>query len=200
VNNGTAQSMGGPEESETRSANIGALLKSGKVPEKMVDVFKNVFGLMERFWEGRPVPEAIMSQNLYGLAKNLPTTQDHLLLTSKTSAEWCRSKSELVTEADQLSALAFYMDGALSFLPLSHKHMFLQDAGACSTLDFALRIFSNKVDLTDWHLKEMKTHNGAEGRTYSEAQLWDKKGNMIASMTQQCVMRPPMKSPLESSL
>jgi acyl-CoA thioesterase II len=186
--------------SPTKAENIDALVKAGKVPEQMVKVFNKVFGLMERFWEGRPVPEAIMSQNLYGMAKHLPTTQDHLPLTSKTSAEWVRSKSKLVKEADQVSALSFYMDGALSFIPLSHSHMFLQDAGACSSLDFALRIFSNKVDLNEWHLKEMKTHNGAEGRTYSEGLLWDEKGNMIASMTQQSVMRPPAKKSPKASL
>jgi acyl-CoA thioesterase II len=188
------------EGSPTKAENIAQLLNDKKVPQKMVDVFSTVFGLMERFWEGRPVPEAIMSQNLYGMAKTLTTTQDHLPLTSKTSAEWVRSKSKLATEAAQLSALAFYMDGALSFIPLSHSHMFLQDAGACSSLDFALRIFSNKVNLNEWHLKEMKTHNGAEGRTYSEAQMWDEKGNMIASMTQQNIMRPPVKRAAKPSL
>jgi acyl-CoA thioesterase II len=188
------------EGSAPRDENLGALVKAEKVPQKMVNVFKQVFGLMERFWEGRPVPEAIMSQNLYGMAKHLPTTQDHLPLTSKTSAEWVRSKSKLVTEADQISALSFYMDGALSFIPLSHSHMFLQDAGACSSLDFALRIFTNKVDMNEWNLKEMKTINGAEGRTYSEAQLWNEKGNMVASMTQQSVMRPPVKKPVKPSL
>jgi acyl-CoA thioesterase II len=184
----------------TKAENIDRLLKDGKVPQKMVDVFQKVFGLMERFWESKPVPEAILSQNLYGMAKHLSTTQDHLPLTSKTSAEWARSKSKLATEADQISALAFYMDGALSFIPLSHSHMFLQDAGACSSLDFALRIFSNQVNLNEWHIKEMKTHNAAEGRTYSEGQLWDQKGNMIASMTQQSVMRPPAKKPVKASL
>jgi acyl-CoA thioesterase II len=188
------------EASPTKAENIDSLLKDGKVPQKMVDVFETVFGLMERFWETKPAPEAILAQNLYGMAKHLPTTQDHLPLTSKTSAEWVRSKSNLAKEADQISALAFYMDGALSFIPLSYNHMFLQDAGACSSLDFALRIFSNTVDLNDWHLKEMKTHNGAEGRTYSEAQIWDQKGHMIASMTQQCVLRPPAKKSVQASL
>jgi acyl-CoA thioesterase II len=188
------------EATATRAENMEALVQSGKVPEKMVATFNVVFALMQRFWEGKPAPEAVMTQNLQGMAKHLPTTQDHLPLTAKTSAEYVRSKSKLATEADQISALAFYMDGGLSFIPLSHNHMFLQDAGACSSLDFALRIFSNKVNLNEWHFKEMKTHNGAEGRTYSEGQLWDEKGNMIASMTQQSVMRPPVKKPVKATL
>jgi acyl-CoA thioesterase II len=167
------------------------LVKQGKVPQKMVDVFQKVFGLMERFWDARSCPESLMTQNLYGMAKNLPTTQDDRPLTSKISGEWARSKSKLINEGEQISALAFYMDGALSFIPLTFSHKFLQDAGACSSLDFAMRIFSNKVNLNEWHLKEMKTIVGAEGRTYSEAQIFDERGNMIASMTQQNILRPP---------
>lgn len=81
------------------------------------------------------------------------------------------------------------MDGGLSTLPLTFDHMFLEDAGACSTLDFALRIFSNDVRFDQWHLREMRTHTGGNGRTYSEGTLWDEKGNMVCSMTQQNILR-----------
>ena len=90
------------------------------------------------------------------------------------------------------------MDAAISSVPLIHSHKFLDDAAACSSLDFALRIFSNDINLNDWHLREEATVTGAEGRTYTEARLWDRDGNMIASMTQQCIMRP--KPGIKSSL
>ncbi|KAF2502867.1 Thioesterase/thiol ester dehydrase-isomerase [Lophium mytilinum] len=188
------------EDSPTRDEVTSALVKEGKVSQKMVDVFNIVFGLMARFWESRSPPGTVMSEKLYGMAKHLKTTQDHLPITSKTSAEWVRSKSKLSTEAENISALSFYMDGALSFIPLSYSNLFLQDAAACSTLDFALRLFSNKVDMNQWHIKEMKTINGGEGRTYNEAQIWDQQGNMIASMTQQCIMRPHKPKPVKAAL
>ena len=82
------------------------------------------------------------------------------------------------------------MDGALSFLPLAHNAMFLDDAGACSSLEFAFRLFDTDLDLTRWHLREMKTVTGGNGRTYSESRLWDSEGNMVANMTQQSILRP----------
>jgi acyl-CoA thioesterase len=56
------------------------------------------------------------------------------------------------------------------------------------------------VDLNEWHLKEMKTINGAEGRTFGEAHLWDLKGNLVASMTQQSIMRPHKPKPAKAAL
>jgi acyl-CoA thioesterase len=75
-------------------------------------------------------------------------------------------------------------------VPLVHNHLSLPDAGACSSLDFAIRIFSNDVDLNQWHLKELKTHHGSNGRTYSEARLWDEQQNLVATMTQMNILRP----------
>ena len=81
------------------------------------------------------------------------------------------------------------MDYALSVVPLAFGSMCLDDAGACSSLDFALRVFSNRVDMNEWHLRQMKTSVGAEGRTYSEGLLWDRERRCVASMTQQCILR-----------
>ncbi|KAJ9657102.1 hypothetical protein H2201_008310 [Coniosporium apollinis] len=159
--------------------------------KRRVDAHKAVFDLMGRFWDQRQCPEGVFAQNLMGIAKEIRTTQDDLSITEKASADWLRSKHPLITKAEQLSALAFLMDCALSFVPLAHSHQFLEDAGACSSLDFALRVFVSDLDLNDWHLREMKTVTGDEGRTYSESRLWDRKGRMVASMTQQSILRLP---------
>jgi acyl-CoA thioesterase II len=181
------------ESCPTRDEMNATMLKEGKITKSQALIQSTVFGLIVRFLEGRAVPESIFSQNLYGIAKDLPTTQDHIPFVQKTSADWVRAKAPLNTEGDHVAGLMWWMDGAISFIPLSHNHMFLEDAGACSSLDFSLRIFSNKVDLSKWHFKEMTTVHGGEGRTYSEARAWDLEGNMVACMTQQSILRPKPK-------
>jgi acyl-CoA thioesterase II len=166
------------------------MIKKGYVPSKLVKIHRTVFGLMMRFFETRPAPEGIGARNLTGVAKSVKTHQDGLPITSKTSADWFRCQHPLDRPHDRYSGLGFIMDGGLSFLPLSHNGQFLDDVGACSSLDFALRFFTNNFDLNNWHMREMKTVTGGDGRTYSESRLWDQSGTMIANMTQQSIMRP----------
>lgn len=169
-------------------------VKDGKLSQKLAEMSQQSFALMQRFYEQRPCPKGVAAQNLSGMLKRTETSQDHLPITSKRSADWVRVKPEhkLNGSADQLAAVAFLMDGGLSFLPLAHNHMFLDDAAACSTLDSALRIFRNgdHINFSEWHLRETKTVVAAEGRTFSDAHLWDQQGNMVASMSQQNILRP----------
>ncbi|KAF2642800.1 Thioesterase/thiol ester dehydrase-isomerase [Massarina eburnea CBS 473.64] len=161
----------------------------GRVSQKLVSAHNSSFSLFPAHFDIRPCPEGIFAQNLNGVAKTLATTQDALPITSKTTADWWRCGTPLPTQTDNIAAVAFVMDGSLSFVPLSFSNMFLDDVEACSTLDFALRVFSNKVDFGKWVLREVITHAGAEGRTYSEARMWDEEGKMLACMTQQSIMR-----------
>ena len=57
-----------------------------------------------------------------------------------------------------MESLGFIVDGMLSFLPLTHNHLFFDDAAACSSLDFALRNFSPSIKMNDWHLREFISH------------------------------------------
>ena len=77
-------------------------------------------------------------------------------------------------------------------MPLSHNGMFLDDAGACSTLDFSLRVMVERLDLGKWHLRELRTNAGGGARTFSECDVWDEAGRLVASMSQQCVLRPKL--------
>lgn len=169
------------------------LVEAGKVSQELVDVQNTTFGVMGRFFETRPCPEGIFAQRVGGLAKSLPTTQDHLPLVEKSTADWMRSTETFPDQMDNMAALAFYMDGALSFAPLVYSGLFLDDSAACSSLDFALRVFSNDVDMRRWHLREIQTRVGAEGRTYNEARIWDESGHCVASMTQANILRPLKK-------
>lgn len=172
------------------------LVARGILHPKLAKFSTVTFGLSARHFEQRPHPHGLMTQNNSGMAKAAITTQDDRLLQDKISSDYIRSKQDLQTPGDNMAALAFLLDGGLSFVPLSHDHKFLDDAGACSSLEFALRIFSNNVVMNRWKLREMRTFHGGEGRTYSEARLWDEDKNLIASMTQQSILRPlPDKKP-----
>lgn len=166
------------------------MVKKGILPSKLVKMHRVIFGLMFRFFETRPAPEGVSANNLSGLAKTAKTNQDGLPITSKTTGEWFRYQHRVNRPQDQYSGLGFVMDGGLSFLPLTHSGLFLDDVAACSSLDFAMRIFTNNLDLNNWHLRESKTVTGGDGRTYTESRLWDEAGNMVANMTQQSIMRP----------
>lgn len=164
------------------------LLTTGKVNKESHDAYAKAFAVSASLFDVRPCPEGIFAQNLSGLAKSLPHTQDSLEITSRTTADWFRSSERLPTPTDNLAALTFYSDGALSFCPLSFTHLYLDDSAACSSLDFALRFFRN-VDVNQWHLREISTNVGSEGRTFSQCWIWDEEGRAVANMSQQSIMR-----------
>ena len=172
------------------------MLANGQATEAEVKTFQRIFDLGRGFWETRFCKASIVGQNLSGLAKSAVVQQDKdgLDITEKTSLEWSRARGCLETEGENMAAIGFNMDGGLSFAPLVHggQGAFLQDVGACSTLEFSLRVFRSgdeKIEMHKWHLKERKTVVAAGGITYSEARLWDERGNMVANMTQASIMR-----------
>lgn len=181
------------ENCPTMDKNRQTVLERGFISRKSVQMHRALFGLGERFFDRRPCLEGIATQNLVGMTrKSVPTIQDHLSLSSKTSSDYFRSRHSLKTPAQHVSALAFLMDMGLSFLPLVHNDQSLDEVAAQSSLDFALRIFTNDVDLNAWNLREMSTVTGGDGRTYTEAQAWDSSGKMLCSMTQQSILRPKL--------
>ena len=185
------------QDSPTTEGNLNALLERGTINEQDIKIHRKLFQLEERLFERRPCPESIMTQTFAGAAgKGTVTTQDHLPLHEKTSSDYFRAKHHLETPAEHMAALAFVMDMGISFIPLVHSGSSLMDAGVQSSLDFAVRVFVNGgeggVDLNAWNLREMSTVTGGEGRTYTEARVWDEKGRMVCNMTQQCILRPKM--------
>lgn len=180
-----------PDVTESRRDAV----RRGIAKEAHVRAHEAGFALMHRFFKHRPCVEGVMGQNLTGMLVHAPHSQDHLPLTERTSADWFRATERLQGDVEQLAALAFIMDAALAFMPLAHSHSFFTEAAACSTLDFALRICVNSVDLNEWHLREMSSPAGAVGRTYSEGRFFDKSGTLVASMTQQCILRPKPAKP-----
>jgi acyl-CoA thioesterase II len=171
----------------------------GKIDAKMAKIHEVSMKVHEALFEQRNCASGFSAQTLNGIGKHLPTDQDQLSLTERSSQQWVKAGTK-ISEEEQLGALILFMDGALSFVPLMHNHQYLDDAGACSSLDFAMRLFDNEVDFNQWHLHEMKTVAGAEGRTFSEARLYNEQGKLVANMTQQSIMRPPPTTKSKASL
>ncbi|KPM39726.1 hypothetical protein AK830_g6829 [Neonectria ditissima] len=178
-----------PDDCSTTREHAEVLKARGDITQEQLDDFVTSFGVSETLFETKHCVNGVAGQNLAGAAKNILTTQDDRHITAKTSAEWQRSREKLASPAQNLAALSFLMDGALSFLPLTHHHLWFDDVAACSTLDFALRIFTTDVKLDAWHIRERTTSRGGSGRTFSEGKLWDDKGNLVASMSQQSILR-----------
>lgn len=178
------------EESKPYAEVAEALRDGGKLSQELFEVGKAAFAANQRHFETRIPADSVSGQNFNGLAKTA-TSQDDLDITERGSSDWSRSRDDgELNHGDQLAILAFFMDGGLSFLPLAHQSMFLHEAGACSSLDFALRVYQPALDMRKWHFRERNTTVAGHGRTYSESRLWDQDGNMVASMTQQSILRP----------
>ena len=177
------------EDSPTIEENRQDSLKRGIVSEETVALHKDLFGFCERFIHRRPCPEGFITQNLTGLAKKgTPTTQDHLPLPSRSSGDYFKSKHPLKTPAEHTAALAFVMD--MGMLALTGRSM--DEVRSQASLEFALRVFTNGLDLNGWCLRELSTVAGGNGRIYGEAQVWDGRGKMLCNMTQQCLLRPKL--------
>ncbi|KZM26066.1 uncharacterized protein EKO05_0005877 [Ascochyta rabiei] len=175
-------------ECPSRTETADALLAAGDISRETYARFESAVRVNAGLFEARMCPEGVFAQNLTGIAKAVPHSQDDRPLVERTSADWFRCASKLPSQTEQLGALAFYSDGALSFCPLSFSHLYHEDSAACSSLDFALRVFG-EVDVQKWCLREITTSVGAEGRTYSEAWIWDEEGRAVACMSQQSILR-----------
>lgn len=145
-------------------------VKSGDVHPKLKAVSETVFGLWGAEFETRNCKDGILGQTLSGIDKKRQTTQEDVPIYAKSSSQWIRSRLDLTKaakmaqeEGEELvptalalntATLAFALDGALSFIPLSYSHRFLDDADACSSLDFALRLMVDRPSIENWLYQE----------------------------------------------
>lgn len=183
----------GPRASPTRAELTQQAVDAGRIAgDDPQAVFANatMFQAHETNFEARIVASGMAGQNLYGILSRTPTTQDDRHPTERFSGDWGRAKCALGDAGERAAALVFLLDGALSFTPLAHHHLWFGDAGANSTLDFAVRWLVPDADLTKWHLRERRTIAGGHGRSLNESRLWDEDGTLVATATQQCILRP----------
>ncbi|RSM03788.1 hypothetical protein CEP52_007219 [Fusarium oligoseptatum] len=179
----------GDDGCENMTEHVKKLVADGTVEKDKADAFLESFSAFETFFDAQYCLDGVAGQNMGGAIKDKITTQDDRHVTDKTSAEWQRARDPLETHADNMAALSFLMDGGLSFLPLTHNHLWFDDVTVCSSLDFALRIFVPDLKLNEWHLKERRTFRAGNGRTFAEGKLWDEHGNLVASESQQSILR-----------
>lgn len=186
------------KECATQTETYQKLVDEGKVSQQLVDYHGQRFNVLKDMYELRPCPTGIFAQNLYGVAKTLPHSQDDVASAERTTADWFRCRETLATPVEQITNLTFLIDSAIAFLPLSFNHMWFDDVAAVSSLDFALRFFQNGktdddaegIDVNQWHLREMKTGVASTGRSYGESWIWDERGRAVACMSQQSILRP----------
>jgi acyl-CoA thioesterase len=86
--------------------------------------------------------------------------------------------------------LAYTLDAGSPFAPVVFNHINVRNIGACASLDFAIRILVNDFDMSQWHLREEKSVAAGAGRTFQDCHVKDENGRIIASMTEQCILRP----------
>ncbi|KAH8662490.1 acyl-CoA thioesterase II [Xylariales sp. PMI_506] len=169
---------------------VATLFADGRMSPEQGGLYNMLDGPLRALMEVRQFPDSVGAQNLTGLLKPVPTSQDHLPIHAKVSAEWVKLREKrLDSQQEQMAALAFCTDLGLSILPFVHSDLRLDQLGLFSSLDFALRVMQPVFDSTKWHISERRTSNAAGGITYSETRLWNDQGIMVASMTQQSVFR-----------
>jgi acyl-CoA thioesterase len=139
----------------------------------------NLYSYIEKFTDVRPI-----------FLQEGDTDRNPVTAPSVISSERFRVLGALESEAEELSALAFYMDRGLAYIPANHSGYELLDASACATLDFAFRIFRPQITLKNWHVSEQHTSVADKARAFSEGKVWDENGILVASMTQQTILRP----------
>ncbi|KAK6832081.1 hypothetical protein RU639_002571 [Aspergillus parasiticus] len=147
----------------------------------------NLYRDIQRFVDMRPIHDNDTSKKTLKQNTRLNSPPPS---SSTITKEMFRVPEPLDNEAQQLSALAFYADKGLAYIPAIHNGYDLWQASACATLEFSLRIFVRDLNLGNWHLAEQKTFAAGNARAFSEGRIWNEGGHLVASMSQQTILRP----------
>lgn len=95
-----------------------------------------------------------------------------------------------VSTVDTVTSFPYVLDAGIASQVSMYNRFKSEDIAAVSSLEFALRFFADDPLWDSWLLREETPHDAAGGRTYNEAFLRDQDGNVLVSMTQQCILRP----------
>ena len=179
--------------------------------KKAFEMAKNARKAMLGFWykvfDVRVVPESILTQNMAAMLDS-PTTQDKLPFMERRSYDWFRLIQQLPSSMASepyrgssetlpvpptiahCAVLSFALDGLIPFAPLSLAKKKMTDASAASTLEFAVRFHTDVLNVNAWHLREIKPVSAGWSRTFGEALIFLEDGTLVATASQQSVLRP----------
>lgn len=188
-----------PEQCPTSDEYRDAFVRKGLLSPEERDRHRGSEGFFRGYFEQRDCPENAFSQKLIGLSKILPGEQQDRPIPERRSACWFRSEKP-VPVMDQVASLAFFTDSAVPVVAYAHAGIPMRKVGQASSLDFALRIFVNDLCIENWHLRDWVTIAAGQGRSYGESRVWDQKGRLVCSMTQQAILRPLKQEKLKSSI
>jgi acyl-CoA thioesterase II len=179
-----------PEDSWTIEKRNKCLSSQSRLPKSAMTQYNSAFQLIEKYFDWRQVPDSIATETLHGFWKPATLSQQQLSTPDRASLDWLRPKAAPDGYINHLLVLAFIADGFNAFTPFVHAGFAIQDVAQASNLDFALRIFTCHLNLSEWHLREIKAIAGGEGRTFGDTKIWSSDGRLIASMTHQTLLRP----------
>lgn len=168
-------------------------VSKGTLSQELYDGFMVALSNFYQIIDQRYCPEGILFQNVFGIDSSARTTQDDKPITEKTSAYWVRSLESFSQHADgnamHKAALTFLLDGSTSTIPLQHSLRSFLSTQACSSLDVSVRFRSSKFRMDQWILIELYTEAAGEGRTIPNAKAWTEQGELIATASQNCILR-----------
>ncbi len=103
---------------------------------------------------------------------------------------WLRVRAPLA-EAEQLPALAFISDlGILASALIPHPTHLFHPNLAPASLNHTLWLHSPRVNLNQWHLLKVTSPWAGHGRGLGQGYLYDAQGTLIATATQEGLIRP----------
>ncbi|KAK0549631.1 hypothetical protein OC846_003982 [Tilletia horrida] len=160
-------------------------------------------------------PESLLKDNFLLRARTEPTSQDHLSVPRRRLADWFRILPDLSeVSLAQLSAqrpecvpfrptsfhkvcIAFLCDQVIPAAALAVAKVPSETTSSAVTLDFSVRFHrDDDLDANQWFLREVHSHTASSGRSLNMATVWDGRGRIVATVTEQCLYspRPPSKT------
>lgn len=200
----------GPDEIDPPTVAMGKKCEEYGLPKTVDETLVKMSEFWTKNFDTRGGRDSMIHDTLFGIL-DAPHPQDKLGVTERRASDWIRAKQHIPkTEGNgdeyttpnapgmlrmsanmaQAAIMTLAMDSSLPFLPLSVVKKPIMEASAASTLEFAMRFHTDMLDFNRWHFREMRPIMAGWSRSFSESLLWDDAGNLVASNTQQAVLRP----------
>lgn len=121
-----------------------------------------------------------------------PTPLDADSNIAGPSQYWVRFADDLPPDPRMHQAAIAYVSDMFILDPilLSHGRTWTENVMLGASLDHAIW-FHHDLDATEWLLFDQQSSVAAHGRGLASAQVWTQSGKLVASLTQEALLRPP---------